>query len=246
MSGHSKWSQIKRTKGAKDAKRGVLFSKLSKKITIAAKSGNSDPTLNFQLRTEIEAARAEGMPNDNIERAIKKASDKSAAALTEVIYEGYGPFGTAFLVEAATDNTNRAVQFIKHSFTKHGGSLGAMGSVAWQFEVKGQILVERPHSSQNVVVSSQLAELELVAIDAGAEDVRESEEGLEVYTKPENLQAIKKALEDAGAKIAQAQIIKESSQGVDLTEEQKPKVDALFAELEDNEDVVAVHTSANL
>lgn len=248
MSGHSKWSQIKRTKGAKDAKRGVLFSKLSKKITIAAKSGSSDPTLNFQLRTEIEAARAEGMPNDNIDRAIKKASEKGAAALTEVIYEGYGPFGTAFLVEAATDNTNRAVQFIKHSFTKHGGSLGAMGSVAWQFEVKGQILVERKQNQESGIKNQaeDLSQTEMAAIDAGAEDVRESEEGLEVYTKPENLQTIKKALEDAGAKIAQAQIIKESSQGVDLTEEQKVKVDALFAELEDNEDVVAVHTSANL
>ena len=242
MSGHSKWSQIKRSKGAKDAKRGVLFSKLSKKITIAAKSGNSDPALNFQLRTEIDNARAEGMPNDNIDRAIKKASDKDAAALTEAIYEGYGPFGTAFLVEVATDNTNRAVQHIKHAFTKHGGSFGAMGSVAWQFETKGQILVERSQG----VSQFPMAEMELVAIDTGAEDVRESEEGLEVYTKPEQLQTIKQALVAAGATIAQAQIIKESSQGVDLTEEQKPKVDTLFAELEENEDVVAVHTSANL
>lgn len=249
MSGHSKWSQIKRTKGAKDAKRGVLFSKLSKKITIAAKSGNSDPALNFQLRTEIDNARAEGMPNDNIERAIKKATDKDSVQMTEAIYEGYGPFGTAFLVEVATDNTNRAVQHIKHAFSKHDGSLGAMGSVAWQFETKGQILVE--NNSQSPISNSQnkipgMAELELIAIDAGAEDVRESEEGLEVYTKPELLQSIKTVLATAGANIAQAQIIKESSQGVDLTEEQKPKVDALFAELEDNEDVVAVHTSANL
>ncbi len=243
MSGHSKWSQIKRTKGAKDAKRGVLFSKLSKKITIAAKSGSSDPALNFQLRTEIENAKAEGMPNDNIDRAIKKASSAEAAAIKEVTYEGYGPFGTAFLVEVAADNTNRSVQTIKHSFSKHGGSLGAMGSVAWQFKIKGQILVEREKVKGE---RQDLSNIELAAIDAGAEDVRESEEGLEVYTKPENLQTIKKALEDVGANIAGAQIIKESSQGVDLTEEQKPKVDALFAELEDNEDVVAVHTSANL
>ncbi len=249
MSGHSKWSQIKRTKGVKDAKRGVLFSKLSKKITLAAKSGHSDPALNFQLRTEIEAARAEGMPNDNIDRAIKKASDKDSVQMTEAIYEGYGPYGTAFLVEVATDNTNRAVQHIKHAFSKHEGSLGAMGSVAWQFETKGQILVE--NNSQFLISNSQnktpsMAELELIAIDAGADDVRESEEGLEVYTKPELLQSVRTTLAEAGASIAQAQIIKESSQGVNLTEEQKPKVDALFAELEDNEDVVAVHTSANL
>ena len=144
MSGHSKWSQIKRTKGVKDAKRGVLFSKLSKKITIAAKAGGSpDPVLNFQLRTEIEYAKAQGMPNDNIDRAAKKAFEAGASAIIEAIYEGYGPFGTAFLVEVAADNTNRAVQNIKHIFSKHGGSLGAMGSVAWQFETKGQILVER-------------------------------------------------------------------------------------------------------
>ncbi len=250
MSGHSKWSQIKRSKGAKDAKRGLLFSKLSKKITLAAKAGSSpDPALNFQLRTEIEAARALGMPSDNIERAIKKAFDKDATQMHEAIYEGYGPFGTAFLVEVVTDSTNRAVQTIKHSFTKHGGSLGAMGSVAWQFEVKGQILVE--NNSQFLISNSQnktpdLAEFELIAIDAGADDVSESDEGLEIYTTPEKLQTVQLALEAAGANIAQSQIIKESSQGVDLTEDQKLKVDALFAELEDNEDVVAVHTSANL
>lgn len=244
MSGHSKWSQIKRTKGAKDAKRGVLFSKLSKKITLAAKNGgSSDPALNFQLRTEIENAKAEGMPNDNIDRAAKKAFDKTAAQISEVIYEGYGPFGTAFLVEAATDNTNRTVQNIKHIFSKHSGSLGAMGSVAWQFETKGQILIQRVESREQRI---EISQLELLAIEAGAEDVRESAEGLEVYTKPEQLHAVKAALEAAGATIAQAAVIKESSQGVELTAEQKPAVETLFAELEDNEDVVAVHTSANL
>lgn len=239
MSGHSKWAQIKRSKGAKDAKRGVLFSKLSKKITIAAKAGGSaDPGLNFQLRAEIDYAKAQGMPNDNIERAAKKAFDKDAAQVTEAVYEGYGPFGTAFLVEVAADNTNRAVQNIKHIFSKHGGSLGAMGSVAWQFSTKGQILVERN--------KEDLSDIQLAAIDAGAADVRESDEGLEVYTLPEDLDKVKRALVEAGAIVAQAAIIKESSQGVDLTEEQKPKVDSLFAELEDNEDVIAVHTSANL
>lgn len=244
MSGHSKWSQIKRTKGAKDAKRGVLFSKLSKKITLAAKNGgSSDPALNFQLRTEIENAKAEGMPNDNIDRAAKKAFDKTATQISEVVYEGYGPFGTAFLVEAATDNTNRTVQNIKHIFSKHGGSLGAMGSVAWQFETKGQILIQRVESREQRV---EIPQLELLAIEAGAEDVRESAEGLEIYTTPEQLHTVKTALEKAGAVIAQAAIIKESSQEVELATEQKAAVETLFAELEDNEDVVAVHTSANL
>jgi YebC/PmpR family DNA-binding regulatory protein len=241
MSGHSKWSQIKRSKGALDVKRGVLFSKLGKKISIAVREGGNigDPAMNFKLKAAIDKAREFGMPNDNIERAIKKGlGTDGGAGIVEAVYEGYGPFGTAFLIEAATDNKNRTVNHIKIIFTKHGGSLGNQGSVAWQFQIKGQILVER--------TTEDLSTLTLTAIDAGAEDVRESSEGLEVYTKPENLGTIQKALLAAGAKIAQAEIIKESSQGVDLTEEQKPLVDALFAELENDEDVIAIHTSANL
>lgn len=239
MSGHSKWSQIKRTKGVLDQKKGLLFSKFSKKISIAVKEGGGgDPGANFKLKTVIESAKAQGMPNDNVERAIKNALGEGAGSVKEVIYEGYGPFGTAFLVETATDNTNRTSNNIKHIFSKHGGNMGAQGSVAWQFHTKGQILVERS--------ADDLSALELAAIDAGADDVRESAEGLEVYTKPLDLNKIKLALTSAGAKIAQADVIKESSQGTDLTDEQKPKVDALFAELENDEDVIAVHTSANL
>ena len=239
MSGHSKWAQIKRTKGVLDQKRGLLFSKLSKKISIAVKEGggSGDPSVNYKLKTAIDYAKDQGMPNDNIDRAIKAAVGGGAGNIQEVVYEGYGPFGTAFLVEAATDNTNRTFQNIRHIFSKHNGSIGTQNSVAWLFETKGQILVER---------SANLPEIELAAIDAGAEDVRESEEGLEVYTKPLDLQKIKEALAKTGAKVARADIIKESSQGVDLTEEQKPKVDSLFAELENDEDVIGVHTSANL
>jgi YebC/PmpR family DNA-binding regulatory protein len=240
MSGHSKWSQIKRTKGALDQKRGLLFSKLGKKITIAVKEGggSGDPGVNFKLKSAIEYAREQGMPNDNIERAIKSAIGAEAKEIKEVVYEGYGPFATAFLVECATDNSNRTLQSIRKIFAEHGGNIGAEGSVAWQFSTKGQILIER--------TSEDLSALELTAIDAGANDVRESEEGLEVYTEPQALDKIKKVLTASGAKIARADIIKESSQGVDLTDDQKPKVDALFAELENNEDVIAVHTSANL
>ncbi len=240
MSGHSKWSQIKRTKGALDQKRGLMFSKLGKKISIAVKEGggSGDSSANYKLKSAIEYAKTQGMPNENIERAIKAATGGTAGGIKEVIYEGYGPFGTAFLVECATDNSNRTYQNIKHIFTKHGGNLGAQGSVAWQFLARGQILVERNRDN--------LSDLELAAIDAGAEDVRESAEGLEVYTLPLDLQKIKDALIKAGAKIVRADIIKESSQGTDLTDEQKPKVDALFAELENDEDVIAVHTSANL
>ena len=239
MSGHSKWAQIKRSKGAADAKRGLLFSKLSKKIAIAVREGSSsDPNANYKLKSAIDYAREQGLPNDNIDRAIKAATGANAGNLKEIVYEGYGPFGTAFLVEAATDNPNRTTNNIKHIFSKHNGNLGSQGSVAWQFQTRGQILVER--------TKNNLSDLELAAIDAGAEDVRESPEGLEVYTLPLDLGKIKHILSAAGAKVAQAAIIQESTQGTDLTSEQKPKVDALFAELEDDEDVIAVHTSANL
>lgn len=239
MSGHSKWAQIKRTKGVLDQKRGLLFSKLSKKISIAVKEGGGgEPSSNYKLKAAVDYAKDQGMPNDNIERAIKAATGGTAGDIKEVVYEGYGPFGTAFLVEAATDNANRTTNNIKHIFSKHNGNLGAQGSVAWQFVTKGQILVERDRED--------LSDLELAAIDAGAEDVRESEEGLEVYTLPLAVHKIKEALIKTGAKVARADVIKESSQGVDLSEDQKPKVDALFAELENDEDVIAVHTSANL
>lgn len=237
MSGHSKWAQIKRSKGAADVKKGALFSQLSKQIILAAKEGAS-PDGNFKLRLAIAKAREKSMPNENIERAIKKASGEGGqAVLQSLTYEGYGPAGTAFIVETASDNPNRTFQNIRTLFAKNGGNIGQPGSVSWMFSAKGQILVER---------SSAISEIQLAAIDEGAEDVRESEEGLEIYTKPEYLEKIKNALAEKGAKIAQAEIIKESSQGVDLAEEQKQQVQKLYDALSDNEDVVAVHTSANL
>ena len=238
MSGHSKWSQIKRTKGVLDQKKGLVFSKYAKKISIAVKEGGGgDPSSNFKLKTVIESAKAQGMPNENVERAIKAATGATAGEMKEVVYEGYGPFGTAFLVEAVTNNSNRSFNNVRKIFSDHGGSTGAQGSVAWQFSTKGQILVER---------DANIETIEMAAIDAGADDVRESQEGLEVYTTIETLQKVKDALIKAGAKIAQAEIIKESSQGTDLTDEQKPAVDKLFEALEQDEDVIAVHTSANL
>lgn len=239
MSGHSKWSQIKHAKAITDKKRGLVFSKLSKKLSVAVKEGGGpDPESNYKLKSAIEAARAEGLPNDNIERAIKNASDTGASSVSEVVYEGYGPYGTAFLVEAVTDSANRTSNNIKHLFTKHGGNLGAPGSVAWQFQTRGQILVEKN--------KSDLSELELLAIDAGAEDVRQSPEGLEIYTKPFDLQKVKEKLLNAGASIAHAGIIKESKQGVALTPEQRGEVRQLYETLSQDDDVIAVHTNAEL
>jgi YebC/PmpR family DNA-binding regulatory protein len=177
MSGHSKWSQIKRTKGVLDKKRGVLFSKLVKKISIAVREGGSnDISSNFRLKSAADYAKAQGMPNENIERAIKGAASGTSK---EVVYEGYGPFGTAFLVEAETDNSNRTFNNVRKIFTDHGGTIGAQGSVSWQFNTKGQILVERDRED--------LADIMMAAIDAGAADVRESAEGLEVYTEVNDL-----------------------------------------------------------
>src|SRR3989338_5906614 len=196
MSGHSKWSQIKRTKGVLDQKRGLLFSKLGKKISIAVKEGggSGDPTANFRLKSAVDYARDLGMPNDNIERAIKAATGGAAGTISEAVYEGYGPFGTAFLVETATDNTNRTFNNIRKIFTTHGGNIGTPNSVAWQFTTKGQILVERDPAPVAASGSGtghsavDLPTIELAAIDAGAQDVRESSEGLEIYTKPLDLQ----------------------------------------------------------
>lgn len=239
MSGHSKWATTKRAKGAADAKRGLLFSKLSKRISIAVREGGGgDVESNFKLRLAVEKAREASMPNDNIDRAIKKGlGEGGGQAIEEVVYEGYGPFGTAFIIEAATDNKNRTVSSIKHLLSKHGGNLGAAGSVSWQFTTKGQILVER---------AENLDELELAAIDAGAEDVIESEEGLAVYTKPEQLDAVKKALAAAGANIVEAEVIQESTQLMELSDEEKTKVETLYSELESDEDVIGVHTNTAL
>ena len=237
MSGHSKWAQIKRSKGAADVKKGELFSKLSKQITIAAKSGGN-PGMNFKLRLAIQKAKEQAMPNDNIERAVKKAAGSEGGSLHTLTYEGYGPAGTSFIVEAASDNPNRTFQKVRTIFTRHGGNIGQPGSVGWMFQTKGQILVERS--------GDDMSEAELAAIDAGAQDVRESAEGLEVYTRPEDVEQVKTALEKTGAKIAQAEVIMESSQGTDITDDQVASVQSLFDALSDDEDVVAVHTSANL
>jgi YebC/PmpR family DNA-binding regulatory protein len=237
MSGHSKWAQIKRQKGVADAKRGQQFSKLVRQIAIAAKDG-TDPTSNFKLRLLIDKAKEIGMPTDVVSRAIDRGSGKSKEALLEsVTYEGYGPGGSAFIVEAATDNRNRTSQKIRSVFTKFGGRLAEMGSVAWQFEPKGQILVEK---------TGNLEEIMLKAIDFGAEDVKESEEGLEVYTAPIDLGRIKQALSEQDVSVVASEIIMKPQNPVLLNAQETSQVQKLTETLEDDEDVVAVHSNVNL
>lgn len=244
MSGHSKWSTIKRSKGAADSKRAVLFSKLSKKISIAAREGNSgDPALNFKLRVEIDKAKAASLPNDNIDRAIKKGLGLGGGpAIEELVYEGYGPFGVALLIETATDNTNRTVQSIKHLLSKNGGSLGTKGSTSWQFETVGQIMVENSEGNNN---SPAMSELELLAIEKNATDIEESDDGLIITTNQANLDEVTQTLKSVGAVIASSEIISRSTNLTTVTPEQEEKINQLVELLENDEDVVSVYTSIN-
>ncbi len=245
MSGHSKWSTIKRSKGAADGKRAVIFGKLSKKISIAAKEGNSgDPALNFKLRVEIDKAKAASLPNDNIERAIKKGLGIGGGpAIEEVIYEGYGPFGVAMIIQTATDNTNRTVQSIKHILSKNGGSLGTKGSTIWQFETVDQIMVEGQangkHSTQDI------DQFELLAIEHNAKDIEESEHGLIITTDPANLDEVTESLKSIGATIASSEVISRSTNLTSLNEQQEETIQQLIEQIENDEDVVAVYTSIN-
>jgi len=189
MSGHSKWANIKRQKGAADAKRGQLFTKLAREIIIAVRQGGVNLESNFQLRLAVQKARDNNMPSDNIERAIKRGSGETgAAALTEVKFEGYGPSGIAVLVEVLTDNRNRTVQDVRRLFTRHGGNLGESGCVSWLFESRGVITVESNASDAEGIV--------LRAIDAGAEDVKTENGYVEIYTQPQDLEKVRRVIEE--------------------------------------------------
>jgi YebC/PmpR family DNA-binding regulatory protein len=238
MSGHSKWATIKRAKAVTDAKKGKAFTKLGKNITVAVQTGGgSDPAFNYKLRMAIDLAKAASMPNDNIERAIKRGTGEGKEAITTVTYEGYGPAGSALIVEAVTDNSNRTLQTVRQIFEKNGGKLGGEGTVAWSFESKGQILVEKQAGAED---------LPLELIDQGVEDVKETDEGFEIYTLPMDLEKIKKFIEAKGIKILSAENIMRSTQPVELSEGDLEKVQKLVEALEEEDDVVNVHTNASL
>jgi YebC/PmpR family DNA-binding regulatory protein len=189
MSGHSKWANIKRQKGVADAKRGQVFTKLAREIIVAVRQGGANSDSNFQLRLAVQKARDNNMPSDNIERAIKRGSGEAGASvLTEVKFEGYGPSGIAVLVEVLTDNRNRTVQDVRRLFTRHGGNLGESGCVSWLFKSRGVITVESNASDAEVIA--------LRAIDAGAEDVKTENGYVEIYTQPEDLEKVRKVIEE--------------------------------------------------
>jgi YebC/PmpR family DNA-binding regulatory protein len=234
MSGHSKWSTIKRQKGANDAKRGALFTKVAREISVAARLGGGDPDANYRLRLAIEKARSVNMPADNIKRTIEKATGGGDGdQYEEIVYEGYGPGGVAVLVEAQTDNRNRTAAEVRSVFTKSGGQLAGSGAVAWQFEPRGLITVARNGKDAD--------EVALTAIDAGAEDVdTEADDAIEIYTTPGELESVRSALEGAGVLVDSAESTMIAKQTVELDAAKARQALRLVELLEDLEDVSRV------
>jgi YebC/PmpR family DNA-binding regulatory protein len=241
VSGHSKWSTIKHKKGAADARRGQLFSKLSRAIMVAAKEGGADPASNLALQNAIEKARSYSMPKDNIERAIAKGAGEGAdgATFETVVYEGYGPEGVAVIVEALTDNRNRTASEVRHLFSKHGGNLGATGAVVWQFERRGVVLVPVDGVDED--------ELVLTAADAGAEDVERDGSSFVVSAAPEELVRVREALESAGYPLESVGLSMVPKTTVAIADESTAKqVVRLVEGLEENDDVQDVYANFDI
>jgi YebC/PmpR family DNA-binding regulatory protein len=238
MGGHSHWSQVKRQKGAADARRGQVFTKLGREISVAAGQGGPDPNANFRLRLAVQKARDNNMPNDTIDRAIKRGSSGSEGVeLAEATYEGYGPGGIAILIDVLTDNRNRSVSDIRTTFSRHGGNLGEAGCVAWLFESKGVILVDAPESERE--------ELALVAIDAGAEDVDIEGERVEIHTRAEDLEKARRALEEQSITVESAELTKVPKSTISLGEKEAIQSLKLLDKLEELDDVQRVHSNAD-
>ena len=240
MAGHSKWAQIKRQKGVNDSRRGQLFTKLTREITIAAREGGGDPDANFRLRLAIQRARQINMPADNIQRAISRATGTGddQQQLEEITYEGYGPGGVAIFVEVLTDNRNRTVAEVRNVFTRNGGNLGENGSVAWLFEPRGYVLVPLDGQDSD--------EATLTAIDAGAIDVMEEDKALAVYTALEDMERVRGALESAGLTVETAERAMVPKTQVSLDAQKGAQVVRLIERLEDLDDVQNVSTNLDL
>jgi len=239
MSGHSKWSTIKRKKGAADAKRGKLFTKIIKEIMVAARFGGGDINANPRLRTAVLAAKAENMPKDNIERAIKKgAGELEGVHYEDLIYEGYGPGGVAMMLEVLTDNKNRTVADVRHVFSKHNGNLGETGCVSWMFEKKGDIILDKSGIDEDRLIE--------VALDAGALDVKDAGKDFEVTTNPSNFEAVKKAIEGAGFKYNYAEVTMVAQSTVRLSGKDAEQMLKLMEGLEDSDDVQKVYANFDI
>lgn len=239
MAGHSKWANIKHRKAAQDAKKGKIFTKIAKELTVAAKIGGSDPEMNPRLRVALDKAKSANMPKENVERAIKKGTGEGNDTIYyEVTYEGYGPGGVAILVNALTDNKNRTVAEVRSTLTKRGGSMGETGCVAWLFEKKGVINVKK-----EVIDEEEIMEL---AIEAGAEDVEINDDGYEIISEPENYYSIKDVLETKNIEIEYSEITMRPKTTVELTGEDAKKAVALVEALEDLDDVQEVYANFDI
>jgi len=238
VSGHSKWASIKHKKASTDAKRGKVFTKMVKEISIAARVGGGDPSGNPRLRTAIDKAKEANMPSDNIKRAVMKGTGElPGVSYEEYLYEGYGPGGTAILIEIMSDNKNRTGPEIRHLMTKHGGSLGESGCVAWIFDQKGYILTEKTKVDEDTLMS--------IALDAGAEDMKNDpkEDNYEIITAPENMPQVKAAIEAAGIPVSLAEITMLPKNYAILDEKQAEQMIRLIEALEDHDDVQNVYTN---
>ncbi len=239
MSGHSKWATIKHKKGKTDARRGKLFSKLSRAITVAAREGGPDPGMNIALANAVEKAKAESMPKDNIERAIQRGSGGGEGEQYEsIVYEGYGPAGVAIIVEVLTDNRNRSAAEVRNIFSKHGGSLAQPGAVAWVFERRGSIVVDAAKFTEDDVMTA--------AIDAGAEDVEQDGDQFEVLTQPADLAAVRDALAAAGIALESAELTMVPKNTVKLEENDARKTMKIMDALEDSDDVQEVFANFDI
>jgi len=239
MSGHSKWSTIKRKKAAADAKRGKLFTQLAREITIAAREGGGNPDVNFRLRLAIDKARAANMPKDNIERAIKRGTGElKGEAMEEILYEAYAPYGVALLIQVVTDNRNRSVAELRRVLTRQGGTMAEAGAVAWQFERKGYIAISPDGEDPETVFDA--------AVEAGAEDVVISEDMIEIFAPPETFQDVRQALEDQGIHFETAELAMIPKNTLQLGEEETLKVMGVINALEDLDDVQQVYSNLDI
>lgn len=240
MSGHSKWAQIKRQKGAADVKRGLVFTKLSNAITVAIRQGGgvADPNQNFRLRLAVDAARGANMPKENIERAIEKAAGKQGAMLDEVVYEGFGPLGISIIVEAATDNKNRTTSEVQNVFNKNGGNMGQMGSVAYQFKQIGRIIVEKNGKS--------IDDIFLLAADNGAEDVEEVGTEAFIYTDQINLNKLREVFLANKYQVKETELIRKPLSVIEIKENESSKVIDFLEKLEELDDVQKVYSNFDI
>ncbi|MCI5775727.1 MAG: YebC/PmpR family DNA-binding transcriptional regulator [Aerococcus sp.] len=241
MSGHNKWSKIKNTKGAEDAKRAKVFQKLSREIYMAVKTGGPDPESNPSLRMVMDKAKAANMPKSNVKRAVDKGSNKNSTEnYDEVSYEGYGPAGVAIYVETLTDNTNRTLTNVRNIFNKNGGNLGESGSVAYMFDRKGYLAIEREG------IDADEDDMLMTVLEAGAEDMETSDEVFEIYTAATDFGAVRDALKEQGYELATAELMMVPKNTLEVSDEDKEKLQNLIDKLEDDDDVQNVYAAATL